>query len=152
MLKYIWQNRESLSGKKVLDMGTGTGILAIAASMMGAAEVLGIEIDDWVVDNANDNLLVNNSKGVRIVCGTATALESVADGYYDAVLANIHREVILADLSEYCRVLVNGGWMLLSGLQQSDEQRVVEAAQTLGLTKILVDYRGEWICLQFQKS
>lgn len=151
MLKYIWALRDSLRGKRVLDMGTGTGILAIAAAQVGAEEVLGVEIDDWVVDNANDNLVANNIQGVRMVCGTVEALKETASGYYDAVLANIHREVILADLMEYARVLRPGGWMLLSGLQSADENAVVERAEGLGLRKLLVDHRGEWICLQFQK-
>ncbi|MFM1793251.1 MAG: hypothetical protein RLZZ252_1605 [Bacteroidota bacterium] len=151
MLKYIWQNRESIVGQKVLDMGTGTGILAIAAAMVGAAEVLGIEIDDWVVDNANDNLQANAVENATMLCGTAADLNTVVTGYYDVVLANIHREVILADLAEYNRVLKPTGWMLLSGLQQPDELLVVAAAESLGLEKKVVDYRGEWICLQFVK-
>lgn len=86
-----------------------------------------------------------------MLCGTAADLNTVVTGYYDVVLANIHREVILADLAEYNRVLKPTGWMLLSGLQQPDELLVVAAAESLGLEKKVVDYRGEWICLQFVK-
>ncbi len=150
MLKYIWENRTEILGKRVLDMGTGTGILAIAAAQVGAVEVMGVEIDDWVMDNANDNVEANQVQHVQMVCGTVHALKTTDTGYYDVVLANIHREVILADLSEYHRVLAPQGWMLLSGLQSSDEQQVIEAAKELGLQHAITDYRGEWICLQFR--
>jgi ribosomal protein L11 methyltransferase len=137
---------------KVLDMGTGTGILAIAAEMLGAKEVLGVEIDDWVVDNANDNVAINQVKHTTMVCGTAEYLGGVADAYYHIVLANIHREVILADLAEYVRVLKAKGLMLISGLQAADEAIVVDTAQKLGLNHETTEQRGEWICIHFFKN
>lgn len=152
MLKYIWQYRHEIKGHRVLDMGTGTGILAIAAAQVGASEVLGVEIDDWVVDNAKDNLTVNQISQAKMVCGTVDALKAMADGYFPVVLANIHREVILADLQEYTRVLSEGGWMLLSGLQHADKMAVVVHANSLGMQLMNEDSRGEWICLQFLKS
>ena len=137
---------------KVLDMGTGTGILAIAAEMLGAKEVLGVEIDDWVVDNANDNVAINQVKHTAMVCGTAEYLGGVVDAYYNIVLANIHREVILADLAEYIRVLKSAGLMLISGLQLADEAIVVAEAQKLGLMHKATEQRGEWICIHFIKN
>jgi len=110
-----------------------------------------VEIDDWVVDNANDNLLANDRENVSLVCGTAEALRSVPNEYYPIVLANIHREVILSDLSEYTRVLSPGGWLLLSGLQRADESMVVAYGESIGLNHSLTDFRGDWICLQFHK-
>ncbi len=142
----------SAAGIKVLDMGTGTGILAIAAEMLGAKEVLGVEIDDWVVDNANDNVAINQVKHTAMVCGTAEYLGGVSDAYYDVVLANIHREVILADLVEYVRVLKSAGLMLISGLQAADEATVVAEAQKLGLKHEATEQRGEWICIHFFKN
>lgn len=142
----------SAAGIKVLDMGTGTGILAIAAEMLGAKEVLGVEIDDWVVDNANDNVAINQVKHTAMVCGTAEYLGGVSDAYYDVVLANIHREVILADLAVYVRVLKSAGLMLISGLQAADEAIVVAEAQKLGLKHEATEQRGEWICIHFFKN
>lgn len=151
MLKAMKSHSPRFVETKVLDMGTGTGILAIAAEMLGANEVLGIEIDDWVVDNANDNVEINGVSRVSMVCGTADYLVAVGDAYYDVVLANIHREVILADMAEYTRVLMSEGLMLISGLQAADEAIVVNAATQLGLQHLTTEQRGEWICIHFSK-
>ncbi|NBX88048.1 MAG: 50S ribosomal protein L11 methyltransferase [Bacteroidetes bacterium] len=109
MLTALQDLGDTIKNAKVLDMGSGTGILAIAAEMLGASEVLGVEIDDWVVDNANDNLKINQTTQTKMVHGHVKALELVSEGYYDVVLANIHREVLLADMAEYQRVLKLNG-------------------------------------------
>lgn len=138
-------------GKTVLDMGTGTGILAIAAEMLGATEVLGVEIDDWVVDNANDNLKINQTQHNTMVHGDVKALQTVPDEYYDVVLANIHREVILADMAEYGRVLKGGHKLFLSGLQQADESLIVDHARSLNFKHLKTEQTDGWLMILLEK-
>ncbi|NBU03177.1 MAG: 50S ribosomal protein L11 methyltransferase [Bacteroidetes bacterium] len=136
---------------KVLDMGSGTGILAIAAEMLGANEVLGVEIDDWVVDNANDNLVINQTSHNTMVHGDVKALSAVGDAYYDVVLANIHREVILADMAEYVRVLKVGNKLFVSGLQAVDEAMIVAHAMGLNMKHLKTEESDGWLMILFEK-
>ncbi len=148
MLQFI----PHLQNNKVLDMGTGTGILAIVAEKLGASEVLGIEIDDWVVDNANENIEKNNCEKTKIECGTAANLQPIENEYYDTVIANIHREVILEDLPEYARVLKTNGLMLISGIQPPDYAAVTQKAAECGLQPLVEKTNGEWGVLGYLKK
>ncbi|MDA0686520.1 MAG: 50S ribosomal protein L11 methyltransferase [Bacteroidetes bacterium] len=142
--------RESmLKGAKILDMGSGTGILAIVAEKLGAAEVLGIEIDDWVVDNARDNVRLNGCGRTQMQHGTAEALPAIEEGYYDQVLANIHREVLLADMPAYQRVLKPGGLLYLSGLNEPDLPLIAARAEGLGLVEEFRGSMGAWWALVY---
>lgn len=143
---------ESIQGAKVLDMGSGTGILAIAAEMLGASEVLGVEIDDWVVDNANDNLQINQTARTKMIHGHVSVLESVNHGYYDIVLANIHREVLLADMAEYQRVLTLNGKLLLSGLREEDVPMILQKAQALNLDLQETQIIEGWVMMMFENK
>ena len=151
MLSYLDAYSERIQNAAVLDMGTGTGILAIAAEMLGAKEIWGIEIDDWVVDNANDNLVINACKRTKVSCGTAALLENQYNAYFDVVIANIHREVILADLADYERVLKPGGIMFISGLQENDIPQVDARAGDLLLKKELQKSQDGWQGLVYLK-
>lgn len=151
MLEFIQIHQSAFKNARVLDMGTGTGILAIAAEKMGAHSVWGIEIDDWVVDNAKDNLLINTCQNTTISLGTADLLASVPDQNFDVVIANIHREVIIADLPEYTRVLKNEGRMFISGLQEEDIPMIDEKATSLGLIKDLQKSLESWQALVYLK-
>jgi ribosomal protein L11 methyltransferase len=151
MLSYLDQYAERIHNARVLDMGTGTGILAIAAEKLGAREVWGIEIDDWVVDNANDNLQVNTCSKTRVSLGTAALLTESYNSYYDVVIANIHREVILADLPAYCRVLKPGGLLFISGLQEADINAVDDKAASQFLKKDLHKSLDGWQGLVYIK-
>lgn len=151
MLSYLDSYSNRIQNASVLDMGTGTGILAIAAEMLGAKEVWGIEIDDWVVDNANDNLVINDCKCTKVSCGTAVLLENQYNAYFDVVIANIHREVILADLADYERVLKPGGIMFISGLQENDIPQVDARAGDLLLKKELQKSQDGWQGLVYLK-
>jgi ribosomal protein L11 methyltransferase len=151
MLGEMQAQAQDFLGKTVLDMGTGTGILAIAAEMLGATEVLGVEIDDWVVDNANDNLKINQTQYNNMVHGDVKALETIAAEYYDVVLANIHREVILADMKEYVRVLKAGNKLFLSGLQQADEALIVDHARSLNLKHLKTETTEGWLMILLEK-
>lgn len=151
MLREMQTQAQEFVGKTVLDMGTGTGILAIAAEMLGATEVLGVEIDDWVVDNANDNLKINQTQHNTMVHGDVKALQTVPDEYYDVVLANIHREVILADMAEYGRVLKGGHKLFLSGLQQADESLIVDHARSLNFKHLKTEQTDGWLMILLEK-
>jgi ribosomal protein L11 methyltransferase len=151
MLGEMQTQAQDFVGKKVLDMGTGTGILAIAAEMLGATEVLGVEIDDWVVDNANDNLKINQTQYNNMVHGDVNALGTIAAEYYDVVLANIHREVILSDMKEYVRVLKAGKKLFLSGLQQADEALIVDHARNLNLKHLKTETTEGWLMILLEK-
>ena len=152
MLTALQDLGDTIKDAKVLDMGSGTGILAIAAEMLGASEVLGVEIDDWVVDNANDNLKINQTTQTQMVHGHVKALESVRDGYYDVVLANIHREVLLADMAEYQRVLKLNGNLLLSGLREEDVPLILEKSQSINLVLQQTQIIEGWVMMMFENK
>ena len=152
MLTALQDLGSTLKDAKLLDMGSGTGILAIAAEMLGANEVLGVEIDDWVVDNANDNLKINQTTKTQMVLGDVKALESVNNGYFDVVLANIHREVLLADMAQYQRVLKPQGNLLLSGLREEDVPMILEKAQSLNLDLQETQIIEGWVMMMFENK
>jgi len=145
----LLERRDTLQGAKVLDMGSGTGILAIVAEKLGASEVLGIEIDDWVVDNARDNVQLNQCQRTQMLHGTAEQLKDIAPAYYDQVLANIHREVLLADMPAYQRVLKPEGLLYLSGLNEPDLPLIAQKAESLGLVEQYRGSIGAWWALVY---
>lgn len=147
-----------LRGKKVIDMGTGTGILAILAMMRGAAEAYGIEIDPVACENAIDNVELNNVS-VRILSGDSSRLADLptASEYggqgADLFIANINRNVILADFSRYAAALRPGGVMLLSGFYTADTPLIMAAASRLGLSLDCAKEAEEgWTALRLIKS
>lgn len=136
-----------LKGKSVIDMGTGTGILAILAAMLGATDVYGIEIDKFAFDNAKDNIILNNHPEIKLIHGDASALEELPK--VDLFIANINRNIITADLSLYANKMVPGAVMLLSGFYEHDIPIVMETAIPLGLTKEGYTIKGDnWACLK----
>lgn len=133
-----------MEGKKVIDMGTGTGILSILATKLGAPEAIGIEIDPSAADNARDNCRLNDSPA-KILTGDAAMLEGLEQA--DLFIANINRNIILADLSRYVKAMKPGGILLLSGFYTEDIPLIEAAAKRLGLT--LTETRSEenWAAL-----
>lgn len=138
-----------LQGKSVIDMGTGTGILAILAAMRGASPVTAIEIDAFAYDNAVENARLNGHSEVTLVHGDASALASVAPA--DVFIANINRNIIIADLPAYAGALKPGGTMLLSGFYESDAPKVEAEARNLGLSlRELASKPDGWALLVLQ--
>lgn len=139
-----------LQGKTVTDVGTGTGILAILAAMRGAKVVNAIEIDPPAQVNAVENVRLNGHPEINVILGDASALKELPEA--DLLLANINRNIILNDISEYAKALKSGGIMLLSGFYLSDSDMIVEAAHPLGLEPVCRNVQGDnWCCLKLRK-
>ena len=138
-----------MRGKTVLDMGTGTGILAILSAMRGAGNVVGVEIDPPAYENAKENVAVNGEERIDIRLGGVDAVKEVE--YFDYVLANINRNIILADIGSYAKALKSGGTMLLSGFYIHDVDMIVEAAGKYGLQKLSVLSQKDWANLMLIK-
>lgn len=134
-----------LNGKNVIDMGTGTGILAILSAMRGAGSVVGIEIDPGAYENAVENVKLNNVK-VSVLLGDVKQLKSQSAA--DIFIANINRNIILADISQYVKNIVDNGTLILSGFYENDIPLVEKAANKLGLQ--MVDYKSdkEWVAVR----
>ena len=136
----------SLTDKIVLDHGTGTGVLAIFAKHLGAKEVIAVDIDEKSVENAKENAALN-SEEIEVRLG-----DTVPEGQYDLILANIHRNVLLANMSAYAKHLTPNGELWLSGFYESDCAVLQTAAETNGLTLIDVLANGEWRLMRCRKA
>lgn len=141
-----------LAGKSVIDMGTGTGILSILAAMRGAGIVTGIEIDGFAYENAKENVSLNGHEEITLINGDAGALAALAQADY--LIANINRNVILADIASYARALKSGGTMLLSGFYERDADMICEAAGAEGLRYVSksVDPAAGWTLMELIKE
>ncbi len=140
-----------LENKAVIDMGTGTGILAILAAMRGASPVTGIEIDEPAWENAVDNCRLNDHQEITMLHADASALAAVPYKA-DLLLANINRNVITADIDRYVAAMKPGATMLLSGFYESDIPVIREAAEQNGLQFIGHTAMNDWACVELQKG
>ena len=142
---------EDIKGKNVLDMGTGTGILAILAAMCGASHADGIEIDGFAYENAVENVKMNNVGNVDVFNGDASLLADKSE-CYDYVIANINRNIITMDIDKYAKVLRKNGKMLLSGFYEQDIPIVMQTAEKLGLKEVLHNVKKNWTMLLLTKA
>lgn len=138
-----------LQGRSFIDVGTGTGILAILAAMRGAVPVAGIEIDRFAWENACDNVRLNGHPEIAVLCGDASLLQSLAPA--DVVVANINRNVILGDIRAYAAAMRPGATLLLSGFYEADCAMVEEAAAAAGLTAAGRTVRDNWACVELHR-
>ena len=139
-----------LDGKRVLDCGCGTGILGIAALKLGASEAIGYDIDEWSADNARHNAVINQvDKHFTSLLGDASILKDV-EGTFDVVIANINRNILLADMIAFRSKMKDSGILLLSGFYIEDIQILVDKGQTLGLRLTRQREENNWACLQFE--
>ena len=144
------QGCNALKGKQVLDMGTGTGILAILAAKLGALRpVHAIDVDVTAVNSAKENLWKNRlHKAVIVLYGDASLIQA---GKYDIILANINRNILMEDLSTYQRGLRPGGLVVMSGFFGEDIPMLVERGAELGLTKVYSELLENWGLLVLAK-
>lgn len=140
--------QQNVQGMRVLDMGSGTGVLAILAVKKGAAYVEAIDVDEWAYRNAQENF-ERNGVSVNALLGDASLL--TADKHFDLVLANINRNILLKDMESYAAVLNPGGTLMLSGFYEHDVQSLQDKAETLGLRLVQQRSRNEWTALKLTK-
>lgn len=136
-----------LGGKTVLDMGCGTSILAILASMRGAKALTAIDIDEWCVNNSIDNLALNGINNIKVFQGDASSLAS--EGPFDVIIANINRNILLADMQYYVARMNQGGEIYFSGFYESDLPMIQAEAERLGLRYISHRVEKDWTAAQF---
>lgn len=138
-----------MEDKSVIDMGTGTGILAILSHMRGAKNISAIEIDPVAHLNAIENLKINGADIVNLILGDASSLSNLSS--VDVFIANINRNIITQDMESYVRALNMGGIMLLSGFYEEDIPVIMKVAEPLGLKYETHKVKDRWSCLKLSK-
>ena len=137
-----------LVGKKTLDMGCGTAILAILAEMKGAQPIDAIDIDNWCYLNSIENAERNNCKHISVYEGDASLLVGKK---YDVIIANINRNILLNDMQQYVACLNENGILFLSGFYTEDIPVISESCTSKGLTYEKQFERNNWVALKFRK-
>lgn len=144
MLQHILQL--DVENKTVLDMGSGTGVLAILAGMRGATNIDAIDIDNWCYLNAKENVARNNMDFISVYEGDVTLLK---DKKYDLIIANINRNILLADLPSYAKCLNKGGVLLLSGFYTEDLEMISQKCTELELKFEKNLERNNWVAAKY---
>lgn len=139
----------NLDNKKVLDMGCGTGILAIFAEMKGANPTDAIDIDNWCYLNSLENIGRNNCQFISVFEGDSSLL---INKKYDVIIANINRNILLADMETYTNCLNQNGVLLLSGFYKEDILIINEEVSKFNLKLETTIERNNWVALKYQKS
>lgn len=136
--------------KKVLDMGCGTGILAILASKLGANDITAIDFDPVCYDSTIENSALNHICNIKAICGSK---EVIPDTKYDTILANINRNILLDQMERYSEVLKNGGEIYFSGFYESPDLDIIkEEAAKFGLMYINHRKTKDWVAARFKKQ
>lgn len=139
-----------VSGRRGLDMGSGTGVLSIVAVKCGAAHVDAVDIDDWADANCRENIAANGvSDCITPMLGD---VRCIAGRHYDFILANINRNILLADMPSYAAALNAGGDLVMSGFLEADVPSIVAAAGELGMTQVEQAERDGWMMVHVRKA
>ena len=146
MIQHILKNE--FSGKTVLDMGCGTGVLAILAEMKGASKIDAIDIDNWCYLNSLENVERNNCDNITVIEGEASLL---INKKYDVIIANINRNILLNDMASYMNCLNDDGIILFSGFYQEDIPIIDAEVSKYGLTLYKIIERNNWVSLKYIK-
>ncbi len=149
MIEYLLEKHDSLKGRSVLDMGCGTGVLAILAAMEGAAEVMAVDNDTWSVESTRENIQVNATPNVNVVLGDASVLPR--EETFDIILANINKNILLNDMPVYEKALKKGGAILFSGFYKDDLKDIRDKAEGLGMKFVDFKTKNSWTAAQFVK-
>lgn len=140
---------DSFGNKRVLDMGCGTAVLAILAAMKGSTDIVAIDIDNWCVSNSKENIELNHVSGIDVKLGDASLL---VDTYFDVILANINRNILLNDMKRYADVLKPNGEIFMSGFYVTD---ISVLEKEMIKNKLSIKYfkeKNNWAVIAAQKS
>lgn len=136
-----------LEEKELLDMGCGSGVLAILAYKMNARKILAVDFDEWAYENTIENCERNNSTSIEVIKGNVNAIKSRK---FDIILANINRNILLADTISYVNCLNKNGYILQSGFLNEDEKLLIQNAESSGLKHIKTNQKEKWSAILFQ--
>lgn len=139
-----------LNNKRVLDMGCGTGVLAILAKKLGAAAVLAIDIDEWSVQNSIENCATNNCNEIVVKQGDVDLLK--AENNFEIIFANINKNILKAQLPFYSDKLIRGGKLFLSGFFKTDVEELLACAEKYNLKFTANKLKNEWAMMVLQKE
>lgn len=137
-----------LKHKRVLDMGTGTGVLAILAEKLGAKYVFAPDIDEWSYKNAKENIALNKCMNIEVALGDHQLLENKQ---FDVIIANINKNILVQHFPFYAKALKSGGIMLNSGFFTTDKEDLIEAAKKYGFIFESIESKDEWALMEFKK-
>ncbi|HIP36162.1 MAG TPA: 50S ribosomal protein L11 methyltransferase [Crocinitomix sp.] len=138
-----------LKNKDVLDMGTGTGVLAILAEKLGAKYVFAPDIDEWSYKNAIENIAINHCMNIEVALGDDTLLKGKQ---FDVIIANINKNILFQHFPAYAKSLKKGGIMLNSGFFITDKQDLIDEAKKYGFIFESIDSKDEWALIKFIKN
>lgn len=133
-----------VKSKKILDMGCGTGVLAILTEKLGASEIVAIDIDEWAYENTVENIKTNYCSKIKTLLGGA---DCIAPHKFDIVIANINRNILIKDMGKYADSLCSNGHLLLSGFFDSDTEILINHAEKLQLKLKSKSIKNEWTLL-----
>lgn len=145
MLKFLLD--ENFEEKSVLDMGCGTGVLAIMASKRNAKTITAIDIDPWCYENTSENISQNQCEHIEVKLGDAKLLENQL---FHTIIANINRNILLNDLPAYAKSMHANGTLFLSGFYREDIEAITEVCTNLGLKLVKTLERNRWVALKFE--
>lgn len=137
-----------LVAETVLDMGTGTGVLAIVAENLGAKRILAIDIEDWSAENAVLNSKMNGCSTIEVICGD---IDLIGEEKFGLIIANINKNILKTHMCSYSSALIEGGTILLSGFFDSDVEEMIAFAQQYGLEQTKLFGKDEWAAIQLNK-
>jgi ribosomal protein L11 methyltransferase len=141
---------EAPQGQRFLDMGCGTGVLAILAAKMGASDVTAIDNDEWAYNNTIENAERNHQTNIEVLLGDATLLGNLKP--FDSIYANINRNILLNDMKAYSQVLKTGGTICFSGFYETDMDAITQEANQNGLTFVKSESKNQWTAMCFNKQ
>ena len=150
MIEYLLELKSQMKDKTLLDMGCGTGVLAILASMEGAGKITAIDNDTWSVESTEENTKENNTPNVKAVLGDASLLPEKET--FDIILANINKNILLNDMPAYVKSLKKGGQILFSGFYEDDLNDIIEKAGVLGMEFVDFKTKNSWVSARFSKT
>jgi ribosomal protein L11 methyltransferase len=136
------------ANKHVLDVGCGTGILAIMAEKRGATQISAFDIEEWAAENSRENAEINQCKYLAVRQGT---IEDEPTAKYDIVLANINRNILLRDIPKYVEFMADKCTLVVSGFYENDIEDIEEVANENGLTKTSVKTKNNWAAVVFER-